>query len=332
MHIKSLTSRPRVQVQVVTYNSLELIRKCLNSVLRQTSPIERIVVIDNGSTDGCVDLFDVEFSGVVVIRNSTNEGYAAGHNTGFRMAIRDGMDYVLTLNPDVELAPQYIGELIRQLEDDRRIGGVTGKLLRQNSDASGRRIIDSTGLIMSHFFHVVDRDADASDVGQRSSVDIVWGVCGAAALYNVEMIRDLLCCEEVFDEAFFIYKEDVDLCWRAQRRSWIFAFVPYAVALHDRSWTRDRKMSITVASHSFANQIALLIRHSSGMSVMLFCSILVEVGRFLVLLFSRPVLAGRALWLVHRSWNHHWRERYRLRAEDYGEQRAVRGMSHSSRL
>ncbi|MCL6446038.1 MAG: glycosyltransferase family 2 protein [Alicyclobacillus sp.] len=313
---------PLVQVQVVTYNNADTIRSCLQSVFSQRVPVESVLVIDNASADGTPEI--VARSGnCELIRLPQNTGYAGGHNVGFRAAYDAGMDYVLTVNPDVVLHPDYLRCLLDDMSGNPCYGGAIGKLIR--SRRSRRRgdnlVVDSAGLAMDRFFHVRDRGSGERDGPEYSSPASPWGICGAAALYRVDMLKDIqLPGGEVFDTRLFIYKEDVDLCWRARRRGWVFRYVPDAVADHRRTWVRGTRMPATAASHSFANQVALLIRHVPGWTVHLAATLVVEWLRFIILCGTRPVVAAKALRLILRDWRYHWNCRQWLAERDKVEE------------
>lgn len=302
--------RPLVQVQIVTYNSESHIGRCLQSLAKQTAVIDRVLVIDNASTDSTTAI--VRAANVPVLQMERNVGYAAGHNQGFRRAIEHGMDVVVTLNPDVELDPQYIEIAVESLWKDPRCGAVTGKLIRPNG------LIDSAGLEMQAFYHVRDRGAGQSDDGRWARPGAVWGVCGAAAVYRVQMLRDIaLANGDIFDESFFIYKEDVELCWRATRAGWGFWYEPRAVAVHVRGWRRGSRVREVAAAHSFANQIALLIRHVPNVSLGLLSAVFVELTRYVWLAITRPRVWARTTRFIAKQWKHHWRVRREL-GDKYG--------------
>lgn len=308
MRTKTCRESPTIQVQIVTHNSVDCIAACLRSVLRQTVPIRRVLVIDNASTDGTTDVVESFGSHCTLLRLEKNCGYAAGHNIGFSEA-KDDIDYVLTLNPDVILEPNYLSMLLDASMVSPKCGGLTGKLLRHGGAHSTNEIpvVDSAGLVMERFFHVRDRGAGQQDDGTYTVTDWPWGICGAAGLYRTTMLKDIqLPNGDVLDTRFFLYKEDVDLCWRARRRGWTFCFIPDAIAHHRRTWVRGTRMPAVAASHSFANQIALVIRHCPGWTAYLLVSLAVECGRFSLLLGTRPLVALRAASIIVRDWRYHW--------------------------
>ncbi len=253
--------------------------------------------------------------------------------------------YVLTVNPDVVLAPDYAQKVIAraQAADSHgiRVGGVSGKLLRAGSadeqktgsqaesrtrsgagstpDPQSSRhpvespvpaTIDSAGLRMGPFLHARDRGAGREDEGQFETPQPVWGVCGAAALYNMSMLRELAEHGPIFDDTFFIYKEDVDLCWRARLLGWSFHYEPSAVAHHDRGWKRHHTPSTAAAAHSFANQIAIVTKYLDPRRPFFWACLFVESARFVLLTVRDPDAASLAV--RHIRENQRWNRSQRL--------------------
>lgn len=312
MRINRESGGRRVQVQIVTYNSASLIVPCLQAIIRQTEPSERVLVIDNASSDSTVTLVK-DIKGVELITLPENNGYAGGHNVGFFVAINAGVEYVVTVNPDTMLSETYVSRVLDSFAETRKVGGSTGKLVRQQGDGY---LIDTTGLYMGWFFHVKDRDRGLADETLAQGPSVVWGICGAAAAYSVEMLRDIEHNGQIFDEKFFVYKEDVDLCWRARRRGWQFWYNADAMGTHRRGWLTGNSKTSVAISHSFVNQIALLIRHVPRLSPMLILAIMIEFARWLRLLVSRRAVAFHICRMIKSQWTYQWAERRRLRTMD----------------
>ena len=305
--------RPLLQVQIVTYNSEAAIGSCLDTLLAQSFLPERIVIIDNDSTDQTksiiatyIPFFQAQHVDCEIIPINTNTGYAAGHNRGIQSAISHHIDLLCTLNPDIKLDVDYLKYTVSDFRLDEKIGGVTGKLIRSSSDEEAEGIIDSTGLQMEAFFHARDRGQDEKDRGQYNEPAYVWGVCGAAALYRVKMLAALAYQGQYFDENFFVYKEDVDLCWRGQSQDWKFYYEPRAFAFHGRGWKKGERVSPLAQTHSFANQIALLIKHVPKVSFLLLLSLLVELIRLFVITLRSPEVAKAIIFAIRSKWAIAW--------------------------
>lgn len=221
----------QVSVIVVNWNGGTSLADCLASVRRQTyTPIEAWV-IDNASSDDSARSLHKEFPDVHWLFNNENRGWCGALNQGYA---RTSGRYVLTLNPDVVLAADFIAQLVSGM-DALSAGSATGKLLRpMESRSVTLPYIDSTGLVLNRTRRPQDRGRGTADRGRWDEPGEVFGACGAAALHRREMLCDIAVGGAVWDETLFAYYDDVDLAWRAQWRGWRCAYVPTALAYHDR--------------------------------------------------------------------------------------------------
>lgn len=248
--------KPTVSVQIVTFNSEEDIEKCLKAVENQSYPINRLLVIDNNSDDNTL-LKVQSFENVEIIKNEKNVGFAQGHNQGIFMT---NTDYILVLNPDVQLHEKYIEYIVEALEANTSIGMATGKLYRNME----KQIMDSTGIQMKKNRRAIDRGTGEIDTGQYDTMNLIFGVSGAAAIYKRELISSISINREFFDESFFAYKEDVDVSWRAQILGWESLFVNKAIAMHSRGWKEDKKRSeipVYIRQKSYMNRYFYIVKN-----------------------------------------------------------------------
>ncbi len=225
-----------MRVGIVTYNSRDDLPGCFAALRQQTYPQFEITVWDNASLDGCADWMAEYAPDADVIRSTENVGYGRGHNA---IAERHPDAYYLALNPDARLEPDYIAALVHALEHDSTVGWATGKLLLPPDDdqpEAAPRQIYSVG-------HALLRDGYAFNIGQGqpddarfSSTRQIFGAPGAAVLVRPQLIADL---GVLFEPRFFLYNEDTDLDWRAQRAGWNCLYVPEAVATHRGSQPRE---------------------------------------------------------------------------------------------
>src|SRR5581483_5775334 len=218
-----------VSVLITTYNSAAFVEKCLESLRAQTYRPLDIIIVDNASSDGTREILEKFRPDVHLIYNDTNVGFAAGQNQAIRAARGT---WLLSLNPDVLLSPEFIERLVAAAEMHPEAGSVCGKLLRWDPGAPVpmTKTIDSTGIYFTRSLRHLDRGADEIDHGQFNRAEYVFGATGAAALYSRYMVEDVSVDGEFFDEQFFVYREDADLAWRAQLMGWQCLYVPDAVA------------------------------------------------------------------------------------------------------
>jgi len=255
-------AEPRVCVSIVTYNSQRYIRRCLEAVLSQQGVHLDVVVVDNASTDGTLKAL-AEFRGRIrVIRNSRNEGFAAGQNRAIRSS---SASWVLALNPDALLTPGFLTRLLEAAELDARAGAICGKLLSigPGFEPLAEPLIDSTGIYVTPAMRHFDRGWHEPDEGRYQQPEYVFGATGAAALYRRDMIEDISIDCEFFDTDFFSYREDADVAWRAQLLGWRCIYTPAAVAYHVRTVSPRNRRSIPKAinMHSVKNRFLLRIKN-----------------------------------------------------------------------
>jgi len=229
-------SLPRLDIVIVNWNSGAQLCACLRSVAaasRAAHALDRVVVVDNGSTDGSADLPDALGLPLTVIRNEANRGFAAACNRG---AAGSGAGYLLFLNPDARLAADALDTAVAFLEDPAHATiGICGVRLVDERGATHRSctlhpaprhfVAKMVGLdrlaprlfpshVMTEWDHAEDREVDH--------------VMGAVFLVRRSLFERL----GGFDERFFVYLEDLDLTLRAKQAGFGTVFLSRASAFH----------------------------------------------------------------------------------------------------
>jgi GT2 family glycosyltransferase len=249
-------------VTIVTYNSARYIRRCLETVFKQTHRASQIVVIDNNSSDGTVALLKELEGPIQVVYNKENTGFAAAQNQAIGLT---RTDWVLVLNPDVLLLPDFIERMAAAGETNAVIGTVCGKLLTMSPELElpAIPVVDSTGIYFTPALRHLDRGSQAEDTGRYDEFEYVFGATGAAALYRRSMIDDISIDGEFFDVDFFAYREDADVAWRAQLLNWKCLYTPQALAYHVRSVLpgNRRTLPAVINMHSVKNRCFLRIKN-----------------------------------------------------------------------
>jgi len=228
-----------VTVAVVSWQSREELLACLASLDDHAPATVRVVVVDNASTDGTLEAVPARHPGAQVIANSENVGFSRASNQAWRAT---ASPYVLFLNPDAEVRPGTVERLVETLEGRHDLGVVAPRVV----DVDGH-VESSTGSDLHPWSEwrqrrlvraVARRDPDAlREADARHSVphepDWVSGACFLARRAALEAASG-------FDEAFFLYEEDADLCRRLRAAGWRIAFEPRAVVRHRRGASRAR--------------------------------------------------------------------------------------------
>ena len=245
-----------VSVNIVTFNSAHDIGPCLDSLGQQSFRDFRIRILDNASSDRTLEI--VSNHDVDLLKSASNTGFAKAHNDLIRQF---PAKYVLVLNPDTVLSPDFLQEIVAALESHAEAASATGKLLRMDG-----KTLDSTGIIMLRNQRHLDRGADSPDLGQFDRTEEVFGPSGAAALYRTKALEDVAIDDQCFDEDFFAYREDADLAWRFRLMGWTSIYVPQAVALHRRRATPERRKQLpsVINYHSVKNRFLLRINNMTG--------------------------------------------------------------------
>lgn len=229
-----MASELSVAVVIPSWNSAGLLPRCLDSLAGQGAELE-LLVVDNGSSDGSVEL--LRERGVPYVSLPENVGFAAAVNLG---AARTEAPAVLALNADTVLEPGAVGRLAEALAADPGLGGVQPRILQLEPGVEGeveRARLYSRGMALSPDGRAFEEGAGEVQDSRGTAAREVFGVCGAACLLRRELFAQL----GGYDERYFAFYEDVDLNVRARIAGWRFAYVPEAVVWHvgNASWLAE---------------------------------------------------------------------------------------------
>lgn len=256
-----LQESPPVTVIIVCWNSSKFLKECLDSVLHQSYHNYHIVVVDNNSSDDSVTLIEREYPMVTVIKNSDNYGYAKGNNIGIRHATGK---YIVILNPDTVVEKKWLQELVKTAERDTRIGICASKVLLYHH----RSILNSVGLYKGRDGKTRHLGDGEIDNGQYDMLMEIFAAPGVSMLLRKEMLEEV----GLFDEAYFMYDEDLDLSWRAKLAGWKCVYVPHSRVYHIRNATVKMKPEIYLFLRycEQRNRIWTLLKNFSLASLFIF--------------------------------------------------------------
>ncbi len=223
-----------LSVVLVSYNTLELLRKCLSSVYQNGDGLAlQVLVIDNNSRDGSPDMVAREFPQALLLRNHTNAGFAKAVNQGLKLAEGEA---ILLLNSDVEIFPGTLQRSLHFLQTHSEAGIVGCKLL--NPDLSLQPSCENfprfADFVSESFF--LDKIFSQSKTFGRFHLTYfrydqtakVGRVMGAFLLIRRQTFEEI----GWLDESFFFYGEETDWCYRAKQKGWEVYFYPGAEAIH----------------------------------------------------------------------------------------------------
>jgi GT2 family glycosyltransferase len=305
---------PRVLVSIVTFNSARYLEDCLQSLKAQSFRDFIICFWDNASTDKTLEiaalhgdlLHSCHFS-------SKNLGFCGAHNL---IIGSNSSDYVLVLNPDVTLDRDFLGILVDALDHDVQAGSATGKLWRWPTESQRIKTLDTTGIYFTRNQRHLDRGSEEPDIGQYDKREYVFGASGAAAFYRRRMLEEVKAGGEYFDEAFFAFREDADLAWRAQWLGWRCLYVPEATGYHVRLVLPERRAQLPaeINMHSFKNRFLMRVKNMDlGTYCRFFIPITLRDAAAMIYVLLREWSSLRALPLFLQALPRAWEVRRALR-------------------
>lgn len=267
----------RVFVQIVFFNSFtrhgEGVSRCFEA-LRELEGYTLgenlfVTVIDNASGEHDQRFLESnrppEFS---LIRNPANLGFCGANNQGVEIFLESEADYLLLLNPDLALEKNCLINMVRTAEEQERAGLITPKLLRANENLKplSPAVIDAAGMFFNNSLRHLDRGSGEMDTGQYEESGYVGGGTGACLFLKKDCVKDLLLespgeegglyqvypelktdsdkRSQLFDEAFFAYREDAELSLRAWYRNWKCLYEPKAIGYHKRAVLPENRNEI----------------------------------------------------------------------------------------
>jgi GT2 family glycosyltransferase len=249
--VSSPSGTPTVHAVVLTWNAVDLAEQCIRSLDRLDEPHPRVIVVDNGSTDGTEERIRAAYPLVTVEQTGRNLGFAGGMNVGIRRALRDGARYVWLLNNDTLPEPGALGALVAEAERHPSIG-IAGSLLLESGP---ERRVQAWG---------------GGSIGRWLGLTELWTtphgarppdyITGASMLLRRELLDDV----GLLDEGFFVYFDDTDLSLRARRCGWRLAVAADSVVVHQGGatlGTPDRPRSEEMDRHLVRSAGRFLARY-----------------------------------------------------------------------
>lgn len=208
---------PSVSVIVLNYNGLKFLPACLSSLESQTYPNRKIIVYDNGSTDGSVAFIKRNFPGVLLIEGKENVGFAKGNNMAISFALRENPEYIFLVNNDTEAENALLEKLVKTLQNTDSLDIVSPAVF----NLTHKDILQELGMTIDRFGY---------PLALRASQNLckVFFVSGCAMMIKSELLKKI----GSFDQEYFMFAEDLDLCWRAQLAGYKIGVNPAAKIYH----------------------------------------------------------------------------------------------------
>lgn len=259
-------------VVIPNYNGIKYIEACLESIFLGTTKDLEVIMVDNASTDGSLELVKEKFPQVQIIENQENTGFATAVNQGI---LASRTPYVILLNNDTVAELSFVHELEKAMERDKRIFSVSAKLISLHD----KEKTDDAGDFYCALGWAFARGKGKKPELYQENCEI-FSACAGAAIYR------RACFEEIglFDENHFAYLEDIDIGYRAQLYGYHNRFAPEAVVFHAGSATSGSRYNTFKTKLASRNSIYLVYKNMPLLQIIINMPFLL-IGFFIKTLF-----------------------------------------------
>jgi GT2 family glycosyltransferase len=260
-----------LSVIVLNYNTKKLLRNCLSSVFASTGEFKiEVLVADNGSTDGSIEMIKNDFPRAVLIQNGQNLGFSKGNNVAIKQAAGR---HILLLNSDTVVQPDAFAKMIEKADGDVNIGALGPKILLPNGqlDPSARRNFPNPANSFLRLFGLkkFSNYNIAGPVDQEMEVEAIMGACMLVPRRVIDQVGML-------DEDFFFYGEDLDWCFRIKQAGFKVVYFPQAEILHIKS-ASSKHIPFQIVKVAYAAMRIFYTKHYAPKYPLLF-NLLVYAG------------------------------------------------------
>jgi len=260
-----------ISIVIVNWNTRELLRKCLTSIYSSMPNGElEIWVVDNASTDNSSEMVKQLFPAVNIIENQTNTGFAQANNQAIQ---RSNAQFVMLLNPDTELLPGALEKMVSFIQASLRVGAVGPRTL--NPDKSLQTSCYPTPTLSREFWRLfhLDKirtfgvyDMERWETHSCRKVDILLGAC---LMIRKEALDEV----GLLSEDYFMYTEEVDICYRLGQRGWEIYWIPEAEIIHYGGQSTSQ-VSRQMFIHLYQSKLLFFKKHYGDVSAFLYKLIL----------------------------------------------------------
>ena len=248
-------SEPLVYIIILNWNGKVDTLSCLQSIMDVRYPNFSVIMVDNASSDGTVESVKEKFPPVKIIANTENLRFAGGNNIGIDYALQQKADYVLLLNNDTVVDPDFLNGLLKVAGSGERVGIVGPKIYYYNDPEriwfAGGKVEYWKGWVS----HTGIRELDHGQYDADRRVDYITGCCMLVKREVIERVGKL-------DEKFFIYGEDADWCLRASRAGYELVYVPSSKIWHKVSTSSGGNLSWFKNWNKLKSQLRLMARYA----------------------------------------------------------------------
>lgn len=246
-----------VTIVIPNYNGVLYLEACLRSVFAQSDVSMEVIVVDNGSTDGSQTLIKEQFKDCQLVCLRENYGFSRAVNEGIKRA---KSPYVILLNNDTEVKPDFAKELLDAIQKDDRRFSCAAKMLQYEK----RELLDNAGDFYCALGWGIARGKGKLSK-EYDKEEEIFSSCAGAAIYQKKLLEEL----GGFDEAHFAYLEDIDVSYRAKIYGYSHWYVPKAEVFHIGSATSGSRYNCFKVIHSAGNNIYVIYKNMPFLQMIL---------------------------------------------------------------
>jgi GT2 family glycosyltransferase len=238
--------QPKVFIVLINWNGFSDTVECISSINKIFYSNYEIIIVDNGSENDFEKLQNIYSNEIILIRSDVNLGFAGGNNLGIKYALKKNADFVLLLNNDTIVEPDFLDVLVKS-GIEKEVGIIAPKILNYYFP----RIIWSAGGKISWLGASGYSDGEGKTTGKFIENRYVTFVSGCCMLINKEIFSNI----GFFDEDYFLYSEDTDLCKRVTDAKFKILFVADSIVYHKINTSTKRDISYLPIYYQTRNRL-----------------------------------------------------------------------------
>lgn len=252
---------PELSIIIVNFNDKPYLEECLSSIEENTQNLDfEILIVDNNSSDGSQEFIKQNYPNIKLITNEENVGFAKALNRGLR---ESKGEFFLFLNTDTVVYPNALSPLLKELKTNPGIGAIGPALLRGENAyqvSFGKSVSFASQIFQKYFLNPFYKLRLKSSQKRK---EVGW-LSAACFMTRREILEDV----DLFDENFFLYFEDIDLCYRIRKKGWNLLFLPQARVFH-KGGTSTRLDKVSSRFEYRRSQLYFYQKHNSKVSLFL---------------------------------------------------------------
>ena len=254
---------PKIAIIIINWNTYQLTFNCLKSLEACTYQNKTIFLVDNGSNDGSGDKVALEFPEINYIKNTTNKGFTGANNIALNVILKQNFDYVLLLNNDTEVKPDFLSPLVARMDSDKNLAATQPLILNYPN----KNTIWNAGGSFNTFFGVSKTRNKGTIYKPTLKIETFteW-ISGCCILVDIAVIKEV----GLLDNRFFAYFEDVDWSIRMTNQGYKLGVVPKSIIYHHTSGSTKKNNTSNEGNLSpyahylnLRNHIYLIKKHTS---------------------------------------------------------------------